>query len=123
MAAKKQTAIELVTQVTDQGEIEATQTYQTSPFIPFEITYKAMSLMEEASQTDESGKQFDKTIIDKFVDFIVVDMYGQRFTREDFLAGVHGPEFMNVLQEQVAFMANGYQSEGTKKLLASARKK
>ncbi|WP_342515413.1 hypothetical protein [Sutcliffiella sp. FSL R7-0096] len=116
MANLKRNRIELVTGV--NGEEVVTKNYLTPVFIPFGVVYEAMDLkdeIEESSKEEEPGKE--KVLMDKMVNFIAEKVYNKQFTKEDLINGLHAPNAMQELQEQLAFVANGQQTDATKKFL------
>lgn len=116
MANLKRNRIELVKEV--KGEEVVTENFLTPVFIPFGVVYEAMDLkdeIEESSKTDEKGK--DKELMDKMVLFVADRIYNGQFTKEELINGLHAPNAMQELQEQVAFVANGQQTDATKKFL------
>lgn len=116
---KTQSALELVTELDENREVKETAVYVTPRFIPFDVTYEAIELMEEIQN---AKSDFDKEVIDKMMNFIVHRLYEDRFTIQEFKKGVHGPDFFRILQEQISFVAEGYQSDATKKLVAKHSK-
>ncbi|MFE5428168.1 phage tail assembly chaperone G [Peribacillus simplex] len=45
-------------------------------------------------------------------------MYNKQFTKEDLFNGLHAPDAIQTLQEQIIFVAQGRQNDETKKFLA-----
>lgn len=117
MANLKKSAIELVTGV-DGDKIE-TEVYYTSPFIPFAVVYEAIDLMEELEKNPE--KLSEKELIDKMVSLVSERIYNNQFTKEDLKNGLHGPDAMRKLQENILFVARGEVSSDAKKLLTKKR--
>ena len=118
MANLKRNMIELVKnpeEVLRGGEVEM-ERYWTPPFIPFAKVREAMQLAGEM----EKGKLSEIEMIDKLADFIV-DVYGKQFTKEDVYNRIHGPDAVQVLQENIFFVAQGKESSETKKFLAEKK--
>lgn len=115
MTKLKRNMIELVKEV-KEGEI-VTEKYWTPPFIPLSVVYQAIDLQAEM----ESGKFNEREMIDKLLDFVANDIYKGQFTKEDLINGLHAPDAVRVLQEQVLFIAQGQQSEETKKFLSAKK--
>lgn len=110
----KRNAIEIVTGV--NGEELETKVYYTSPFISTRVVYEALDLAEEIDENPDKKKE--KELLDEMASFISEKAYGKQFTRDDLIDGLHGPDAIRTLQEQLAFVANGRQSEESKKLMA-----
>ncbi|WP_299090341.1 hypothetical protein [uncultured Metabacillus sp.] len=113
MATLKRNMIELVKEV-KEGEI-VTEKYLTPVFIPLSVVYEALDLNSELQKVNVSN---EKEITDKFIDFIVNKVYKGQFTREELINGLHAPDAISTLHEQVLFITQGYQSDATKKYLA-----
>ncbi|MDC7770335.1 hypothetical protein POL88_15515 [Priestia megaterium] len=114
MANLKRNVIELIKEISEDGEILKSEKYLTPVFIPLSVVYQAMDLtsdMQDASAANE------RELIDRFVDFIVHDIYKDKFTKEELINGLHAPDAMETLRDQIRFVAQGYQSDETKKFL------
>ncbi|WP_412177911.1 phage tail assembly chaperone G [Priestia flexa] len=48
-------------------------------------------------------------------------MYKDKFTREELIDGLHAPEAVETLQNQILFVAQGYQTDETKKFLSEKK--
>lgn len=112
MANLKRNMIELVKEV-KEGEI-VTEKYLTPVFIPMSVVYEAIDLMELAEKEETSERE----LMDKFLDFVATKVYNKQFTKEELINGLHAPEASQTLQEQIMFIAQGTQTEETKKFLA-----
>ncbi|MCE4052027.1 phage tail assembly chaperone G [Bacillus sp. Au-Bac7] len=112
MANLKKNAIVLVKEV-KEGEI-VTETYYTPAFIPLSVVYQAIDLSKEMGKVTVDT---EKEIIDKMVDFVAKDIYKNQFTKEDLINGLHAPEAIQTLREQVIFITRGQQTDEVKKLL------
>ena len=104
--------IELVKEV-KEGEI-VTEKYLTPVFIPMSVVYEAMDLLEESEKPDAT----EKDSLDKFMDFTVDKVYKNQFTKEELMNGLHAPDAIRTLQDQIAFIAQGQQTDATKEFLA-----
>lgn len=116
MANLKKHTIELVKSV-KEGEIE-TEMYWTPAFLQYSYVYEAVDLMEDWAKNPNKKK--DKVVIEETADY-VVRLYGEQFTKEELLNGLHAPELGERLYEQVRFVAQGEQNDATKKFLAKKR--
>lgn len=116
MANLKRNMIELVTnpQEVAEGAEPEIKKYWTSPFIPFTKVREAMDLASEMEKGEDS-KMSDS--IDKLSDF-VTEIYGKQFTKDDLYNGLHAPDAIPVIQDQILFIAQGVQSENTKDFLS-----
>ncbi|MBQ6447261.1 MAG: hypothetical protein IJJ10_07345 [Bacillus sp. (in: Bacteria)] len=115
MANLKRNIIVLVKEV-KEGEV-VTETYVTPVFIPLSVVYEAIDLTQEMFKTGEDATS-EKEMIDKLIDFVTNKVYKNQFKKEDLINGLHAPEAINVLQEQILFIAQGRQTEEAKKFLA-----
>ncbi|GGA99604.1 hypothetical protein ERX37_05455 [Macrococcus hajekii] len=88
-------------------------TFVTPAFIPFKMMYQAVDLMDEM----QGDKVTEKQAFDMMLD-MVVDIYNKQFSKEQLMDGLHAPDALTELQEQVAFVAEGRMSEERKKELA-----
>ena len=112
MANLKKNLIVLVKEV-KEGEI-LTETYYTPAFIPLSVVYQAIDLSKEMGKVTVDT---EKEIIDKMVDFVAKDIYKNQFTKEDLINGLHAPDAIQTLREQVIFITRGQQTDEAKKLL------
>lgn len=117
MANLKRNSIELIKAV-KEGELE-TERYQTPLFINYKMTYEAVDFMEDWLTNPKKKK--DKDVIEDTADF-VVRIYGDQFTKDELLNGLHAPELAKRLFEQVEFIARGEQDDDTKKFLATKKR-
>lgn len=113
MANLKRNMIELVKEV-KEGEI-ITEKFLTPPFIPLSVVYQAIDLnVESMKMTEENEKEY----VEKLADFVVNDIYKNQFTKEQLINGLHAPDAIKTLTEQVIFITRGRQTDETKKYLA-----
>ncbi|WP_226677194.1 phage tail assembly chaperone G [Mesobacillus jeotgali] len=113
MANLKRNMIELVKDV-KEGEI-ITEKYLTPVFIPLSVIYQAIDLTAEM---ENITRENEKEMIDKLIDFVANDVYKGQFTKDDLINGLHAPDAINVLQEQIIFIARGQQTDEAKNYLA-----
>lgn len=115
MANLKRNMIELVKEV-KEGEI-VTENYLTPVFIPMSVVYEAIDLSEELS----GGQSKEREMIDKLLDFVANKVYKGQFTKDELINGLHAPDAIQTLQEQILFIAQGQQTDATKEYLAKKR--
>ncbi|MGM8215178.1 phage tail assembly chaperone G [Bacillaceae bacterium W0354] len=108
--------IELVKEV-KAGEI-VTEKYLTPAFIPMSVVYEAIDMMSELGQVTVKN---EKDMIDRMLSFIADKAYGGQFTKEELFNGLHAPDAVRVLEEQILFIARGTQNDDTKKYLEKKR--
>ena len=119
MANLKRNLIELVTnpeEAAGGAEVE-TKKYWTPAFIPLSVIYQATDLTAEIDNSDDEDKLSERELIGKLIDFVANDVYKGQFTREELENGLHAPSAITTLQEQIVFIAQGQQSNETKKFL------
>lgn len=108
-----------------QGEPIETPLF-TPKFLPARIVREAMELSLEIEAIDEEtgeSKLNQVEVFDLMLDFVATKVYkDQGITKDDLLDRTHAPDLVESLQEQVAFVASGHQSDETKKFLASKKK-
>lgn len=112
MANLKRNMIELVKEV-KEGEI-VTEKYLTPVFIPFSVVYEAIDIVE---QMEKEGERSEKEVIEMLLDFVANKIYKGQFTKDELFNGLHAPDAVNTLRDQVLFIAQGQQSDETKKFL------
>lgn len=105
--------IELVTDV-KEGEL-VTKKYVTPIFIPMRTVYEAIDLVAELSKRKTA--EDEKELIEKLVGFIAEKVYNNQFTAEDIFKGLHAPNAIQELFDQVYFIARGEQTDESKKYL------
>lgn len=115
MSKNKRSVIHLVKEV-KEGEV-VTETYLSPLFIPLSVTYEGLELAKEIDK--EGMSEREKT--EKLVHFIANTVYNKQFTVDELNNGLHGPDALETLYEQLVFATNGYQSDETKKFLAKKR--
>jgi hypothetical protein len=113
MANLKRNMIEIVKEV-KEGEI-VTEKYLTPVFIPLSIVYQAIDLINDMEKTTKFD---EKDLIEKIIDFVANDIYKGQFTKEELKNGLHAPQAVETLYEQILFVARGQQNDETKKFLA-----
>lgn len=112
MANLKRSKIELVTEV-KEGEV-VTKTFLTPPFLPMSVVYEGLDVADAIENSDLSEREK----LEKMAIFTADTLYKGQFTPEELTDGLHGPEAIEKLQEQLVFATNGYQSDETKNFLA-----
>ena len=60
----------------------------------------------------------EKQVIDEMLDFVANKIYKGQFTKDELFKGLHAPDAVRILQEQIFFVARGTQNDETKKYLA-----
>lgn len=113
MANLKRNMIELVKEV-KEGEI-VTEKYFTPVFIPLSVVYQAIDLSAEMQSNEKTS---ESEMVDKLLDFVANDIYKGQFTKEELINGLHAPEAIDTLQQQIMFITYGQQTNETKKFLA-----
>ncbi|MCM3180244.1 phage tail assembly chaperone G [Cytobacillus horneckiae] len=117
MANLKRNMIELVKEV-KAGEV-VTEKYLTPVFIPFSVVYEAVDMVEEIDKSEKNkNSSSEKELIDKLIDFVANKVYDKQFTKEQLFNGLHAPNAIETLQEQIMFVSQGRQNDETKKFLA-----
>ena len=117
MANLKRNMIELVKEV-KEGEI-VTQKYLTPVFIPMSVVYEAIDMTEEIEKSEGDKKAgSEKELLEKLMNFVAEKVYNKQFTKEELFNGLHAPDAIQTLQEQIIFVAQGRQTDETKKFLA-----
>ncbi|CAN7410488.1 hypothetical protein LJR015_004014 [Peribacillus frigoritolerans] len=111
MANLKRNMIKLVKEVKEEEVI--TETFLTPVFIPFSVVYEAIDLEEEMNKDNLSDKEF----FDKMIDIVANKIYNKQFTSSELKNGLHAPDALEILQEQIIFVSRGYQSDETKKYM------
>jgi len=108
--------IELVKEV-KEGEI-VTEKYLTPVFLPMSVVYEAIDMTQEIDKSDSKKSISEKELIDKLLDFVANKVYNKQFTKDELFNGLHAPDAIQTLQEQIIFVAQGRQTDETKKFLA-----
>ena len=96
------------------GELEIERVW-TPAFIPLRVSRSAIELYNELEENVElsEGKKFDK-----LADFVANEVFNGKITTDDIYNRLHAPGGKDVLYDQVIFVAQGQQSDDTKKFLA-----
>lgn len=113
--------IELITDVKDDGEFE-TKIYFTPKFIPFS---KLMTITDRLEEIEKLEKESDsekeqvseKETIKEMFKLVAEDIYNNQFTPEELMDGLHAPEAIKTVQEQIAFISEGKVTEANEKRL------
>lgn len=99
--------------ITDSEGNPKHDTYLTPTQIPFRKIYDAADLMDGASNETASAQQNMDQMLD-----MVVDIYGNQFSKDDLLDRLHAPDAVEELQQQIEFIAQGQMDDERKKELA-----
>lgn len=109
----KRNFIELIKEVDTDGNIKNTKVYLTPAFIPFS---KFTKKMKEVTDLENDTKRSEYEKLPEFF-AIVTDLYNNQFTVDEMLDGLHTPEAMAEVQNQIAFFSDGVvQKENEAKL-------
>ncbi|KHE73152.1 phage tail assembly chaperone G [Halobacillus sp. BBL2006] len=115
MADLKRNMIELVTDV-KEGEI-ITQTYWTSPFLPMKVVLEANDIAAQIDKLETDDIEQQKETFDQLSSFVADVLYNKQFTKQELQDGLHAPQALNALYDQIIFITRGKQSDETKKFL------
>lgn len=107
----KRNFIKLIEKMNENGEPQF-KTYITPAFIPFRTMYEATDVKDEL----EGGELTERQQMDLMLD-MVVSIYGNQFTRDQLIDGLHAPETLQALNEQIDWVAQGRMNEERKKEL------
>ena|SRR5699024_1876525 len=102
------------------AEIEY-ETFWTSPFLPADVTYEAADLSDMMQSEEKMNKMTEREAMELLQNFVVDKVYGGQFTSDDMNKKFHGPDLFQTLQNQIMFIAQGQQTDETKKFLAKKR--
>lgn len=116
MSNLKRNMIELIMNPAEaaQGAEPDIEKFWSSPFIPLSTTYEALDLAEQM----ESGEKTEREMFPLMTRFIAEKIYGGNFTAEQLNNGLHAPEAIQTIQDQIIFIAQGQQTEATRNFLA-----
>lgn len=95
----KQMSIELIQDVNENGEL-VTKEYQTPKFIPFSKLMKATKKLEKLEDKSEMEA------MDEMMQAIC-DLYNNQFTTEELMDGLHAPDAVRVIRENIEFISTG----------------
>lgn len=129
----KRNYIQLVNNVKEVQEKDAEpkfETFLTPHFIPTSLWYETIDVMEEVEEMEnkankdlQAGKPVSQTKLmrDQMQQLqdVVLKIYGNQFTKEQLMDGLHAPNMIEELGEQVSFIARGQQNEASKKFVES----
>jgi len=113
MANLKRNSIEIVKEV-KAGEV-ITEKYWTPVFIDLDVVYEALDIMERFEDKENPVKE--REMLELLIDFTANKIYGKEFTPKQLRNGLHAPQAIETLQEQLIFIAQGEQTDETKKFL------
>lgn len=112
--------IELITDVKDNGEVE-TKVYFTPKFIPFSKLMQITDRLQEIEKLEEADKeeknQSETETIKEMFKLVAEDIYNNQFTAEELMDGLHAPEAIKTVQEQIGFISEGKITEDNEKRL------
>jgi len=97
----KRNFIKLIKEIKKDGT-PVFDTYLTPTQIPFRKIYDAADFMDGASSEETSAQQNMDQMLD-----MVVNIYDNQFTKDDLLDGLHAPDAVEELREQISFIAQG----------------
>lgn len=121
MADLKRNLIELVmnpVEAAEGAEIEMKK-YWTPAFIPLKVVYQATDLVAEIDDFNAGKIEMkESTLIEKLAQFVADVIYKNQFTREELENGLHAPDAIISLQEQISFISQGRLSEAAKEFQA-----
>jgi len=96
--------------VTDFETLE-TKEYPYPAFVKGSFVKRALEL---GAKMDKQGQDVDETVIDDLADF-AVDLYGNKFTREELIDGTDATELIDLLVDTLmSVMGTGAQIEQKK---------
>ncbi|OEK41308.1 phage tail assembly chaperone G [Staphylococcus saprophyticus] len=102
-----QMKIELVKDVKDNGELE-TEVFYSPKFIPFSKLIRATKTLEKVEDKSEMEA------IDEMFQ-VVADLYNNQFTAQELSDGLHAPDAVRVIRENIEFISTGELPEDAKK--------
>ncbi len=118
MANLKRNMIELVKNVEEAqkgGEVEL-EKFWTPPFIPFSKVRQALQMQADM---DEDSTELET--MEMLAQFVAQEIYNKQFTIDDLYERLHAPDALEALQSQLIFVAQGDQTDATKKFLEKKR--
>ncbi|WP_434795913.1 phage tail assembly chaperone G [Staphylococcus equorum] len=122
--------IELIKDIKEDGEVE-TKVYFTPKFIPFSKLIEITDKLQEIEKVEESDKENEESetetiketekseteTIKEMFKLVAEDIYNNQFTAEELMDGLHAPEAIKTVQEQIAFISEGKVTEDNEKRL------
>ena len=94
-------------------------TYVSPAFVPYRKMYEAVEILDKKSNGNDDVSDIELT--DIMIGFIC-DLYGDQFSKEELLDGLHAPEANEEIEAQINFFAKGAQSDEQKKELKALLK-
>jgi hypothetical protein len=119
MANLKRNMIELVKNIEEVqkgGEVEL-EKYWTPPFIPFSKVRQALQMQKELDKEETTELES----MELLTQFVVEEIYNKQFTIDDLYNRLHAPDGIAALTDQLMFVAQGDQTDATKKFLEKKR--
>lgn len=104
-------------EVNDKGVEALYKTYVSGTAIPFRKVMDAV-LIEKKAESDEVSEA--EGILEMFQ--VVCDLYENQFTTDDLMDGLHAPDAMDEIREQIRFFASGEMADQRKKELKALLK-
>ncbi|MGW7930596.1 phage tail assembly chaperone G [Staphylococcus xylosus] len=92
------------------------ETFLTPDFIPFRKIYEATGALEKL-EDPEAEQVSEREGMDMMME-LVIDIYGNKFTKDDLLDRMHSPDTLNELKGQLEFVSQGQMADERKKQLA-----
>ncbi|MDG0860327.1 phage tail assembly chaperone G [Staphylococcus equorum] len=108
----KRNFIKLIKEMKDDKPVF--NTYLTPSFISFRKMYEAADVQDEVQDADQEN---ERKAMDEMLD-MVVSIYDNQFTRDQLIDGLHSPDAIRTLNEQIDWVAQGRMNEDAKKELA-----
>ena len=95
----KQMSIELIQEVKDNGEL-VTQEFKSPTFIPFS------KLMKDTKQLEKLEDKSEMEAMDEMMQ-VICDLYNNQFTPDQLMDGLHAPDAVRVIRENIEFISTG----------------
>lgn len=117
-------------EIQEKGAEPQFDTFLTPHFIPTSLWYETLDVMEEMEEMEnkankdlKAGKPVNQNKLMRdqmqLLQDVTVKIYGNQFNKEQLMDGLHAPNIIEELGEQVAFIARGQQNEASKKFVES----
>lgn len=108
----KRNFIRLIKEMKDDKPVY--ETFLTPTFISFRKMYEAADVKDSVENNEN---QDERQAMDEMLD-MVVSIYEGQFTRDQLIDGLHSPDAITILNEQIDWVATGKMNEEAKKELA-----
>ncbi|MFK3938944.1 phage tail assembly chaperone G [Alkalihalobacillus sp. NPDC078783] len=118
--ALKRHMIELVKNVEEvqKGGEVVLERFWTPILIPFRKVQEALQMQVDIEKEETT----ELAAMDMMANFVAKDIYDNQFTVDDLYNRLHAPDALATLQAQLAFVAQGDQTNETKKFLEQMKK-